>query len=417
MESDVKCTRLGLKVDHVMVVQGTLVGRPVRVLIDSGASSNFISREFVSECGLTLVESNVAQHIVLADGSTQECLSCTKPLRLRMGEHKETLGMYVTSLGEFDVILGMPWLAFHEPQIDWAHKQITVTYKGKKNVLPLVVEKPQKKDSVLISATQLKRLVRKGRQVLLAVVKVVEVPEQVAADGTTLPKSIQVVLEEFADVFPEELPHGLPPKREVVHEIELLPGSEPVSKPMYKLSFAELDELKKQLTELIEKGLIQPSKSPWGAPVLFVPKADGGQRMCIDYRALNKATVKNRYPLPRIDELMDRLQGAQVFSKIDLRSGYWQVRIAEEDVPKTAFRTRYGHFEFMVMPFGLTNAPATFMTQMHKIFHDVLDVYVVIFLDDILVYSRSMEDHASHLQEVLRRLRDSKLYAKFSTLR
>jgi hypothetical protein len=177
------------------------------------------------------------------------------------------------------------------------------------------------------------------------------------------------------------------------------------------MSYEELEELKKQLMELLESGYIQPSKSPFGAPVLFVRKKGGSLRLCVDYRALNKITIKNRCPLPRIDELLDRLQGAKVFSKLDLRSGYHQIRIAEEDVPKTAFNTRYGHFEFLVLPFGLTNAPATFQTLMNGIFQGELDDIIVVYLDDILVFSASVEKHIEHLRRVFTVLRQHKLYA------
>ncbi|KAL4016608.1 hypothetical protein IC575_024260 [Cucumis melo] len=169
-----------------------------------------------------------------------------------------------------------------------------------------------------------------------------------------------------------------------------------------------------RLQELLDKGFIRPSVSPWGAPVLFVKKKDGSMRLCIDYRELNKVTVKNRYPLPRIDDLFDQLQGATVFSKIDLRSGYHQLRIKDEDVPKTAFRSRYGHYEFIVMSFGLTNAPAVFMDLMNRVFREFLDTFVIVFIDDILIYSKTEAEHEKHLRMVLQTLRDNKLYAKFS---
>ena len=176
----------------------------------------------------------------------------------------------------------------------------------------------------------------------------------------------------------------------------------------------EMKELKKQLDELLEKGFIRPSASPWGAPVLFVKKKDGTFRLCIDYRELNKVTIKNKYPLPRIDDLLDQLKGAKVFSKIDLRSGYHQLKVREEDIPKTAFRTRYGHYEFLVMPFGLTNAPAIFMDLMNRCFHEYLDQFVVVFIDDILIYSRSEADHEEHLRIIFEILRQNELYAKLS---
>lgn len=177
---------------------------------------------------------------------------------------------------------------------------------------------------------------------------------------------------------------------------------------------AELKELKGQLQELLDMKFIRPSVSPWGAPVLFVKKKDGSMRLCIDYRELNKITVKNKYLLPRIDDLFDQLKNAKIFSKIDLRSGYHQLRMKEEDIPKSAFRTRYGHYEFLVMPFGLTNAPAAFMDLMNRVFKEQLDICVVVFIDDILIYSSSKEQHSKHLRLVLQTLRENKLYAKFS---
>eukprot|EP00253_Pinus_taeda_P011579 PITA_11579 len=221
------------------------------------------------------------------------------------------------------------------------------------------------------------------------------------------------VIKEFADVFPEEIP-GLPPKRDIDFTIELIPGAAPVLRTPYRMSVPELTELKMQLQELLDKNYIRPSVSPWGALVLFVRKKDGTLRMCIDYRQLNKLTIKNKYPLPRIDELFDQVKGATVFSKIDLRSGYHQIRIKEEDIAKTTFRTRYGHYEFVVLPFGLTNAPATFMCLMNSVFHQFLDKFVLIFIDDILIYSRSKEEHEEHLRMVLQTLREHQLYAKLN---
>ncbi|KAI3825389.1 hypothetical protein L1987_06872 [Smallanthus sonchifolius] len=187
-----------------------------------------------------------------------------------------------------------------------------------------------------------------------------------------------------------------------------------MAKAPYRLAPVEMKELMVQLDELLEKGFIQPSISPWGAPVLFVKKKDGSMRMCIDYRKLNKRTVKNKNPLPRIDDLFDQLQGASWFSKIDLWSGYHQLKVREEDIPKTAFRTRYGHFEFRVMSFGLTNAPAAFMDLMNRVCRPMLDRSVIVFIDDILIYSKNEGDHACHLKEVLEAMKKEKLYAKFS---
>ncbi|GJR81862.1 putative reverse transcriptase domain-containing protein [Tanacetum coccineum] len=223
--------------------------------------------------------------------------------------------------------------------------------------------------------------------------------------------SFEVIID-FLEVFPDDL-SGLPPIREIEFRIELIPGATPVAKSPYRLAPSKMEELSGQLKELQDKGFIRPSSSPWGAPVLFVKKKDGSFRMCIDYRELNKLTVKNRYPLPRIDDLFDQLQGSQFFSKIDLRSGYHQLRVHEDDIPKTAFRTRYGHFEFTVMPFGLTNAPAIFMDLMNRVCIPYLDKFVIVFIDDILIYSKTQEEHAEHLRLVLELLKKEKLYAKF----
>ena len=222
-----------------------------------------------------------------------------------------------------------------------------------------------------------------------------------------------LLVREFPDVFPEELP-GIPLEREVDLAIEIVPGTVPMFRAPYRMAPTELKELKSQLQELLDKGFIRPSVSPWGAPVLFVKKKDGTLRMCIDYRQINKVTVKNKYPLSRIEDLFDQLKGAGVFSKIDLRSGYYQLRVKEGDVPKTAFRTRYSHYEFLVMPFGLTNAPAAFMDLMNRIFRPYVDQFVVVFINDILVYSKDAQEHEHHLRIVLEMLREKKLYAKLS---
>nr|GFC02970.1 putative reverse transcriptase domain-containing protein [Tanacetum cinerariifolium] len=222
-----------------------------------------------------------------------------------------------------------------------------------------------------------------------------------------------LVICNFPEVFPDDLP-GLPPPRQVEFKIELIPSAAPVARAPYRLAPSELKELSDQLKELSEKGFIRLSSSPWGAPVLFVKKNDGSFRMCIDYKELNKLTVKNRYPLSRMEDLFDQIQGSSVYSKIDLRSGYHQLRIREEDIPITAFWTRYGHFEFQVMLFGVTNALAVFMDLMNRVCKSYLDKFVIVFIDDILIYSMSKEDHEEHLKTILELLKNEKLYAKFS---
>ena len=223
---------------------------------------------------------------------------------------------------------------------------------------------------------------------------------------------LKELVSNYNDIFPKELPKELPPRRKVEHEIRLENNSKPPSRAPYRLSFIEQEELKKQLKQLLDSKLIRPSSSPFGSPVLFVKKKENTLRMCIDYRALNNITIKNRYPLPRIDDLLDQLSQAKYFSKLDLTSGYWQMRVKDEDIHKTAFTTRYGQFEFMVMPFGLCNAPASFQHLMNTIFQEFLDDFVIVYLDDIMVYSRTHEEHLKHLDIVFSKLRDNQLYAK-----
>uniref|UniRef100_A0A2N9FHE6 CCHC-type domain-containing protein n=1 Tax=Fagus sylvatica TaxID=28930 RepID=A0A2N9FHE6_FAGSY len=276
----------------------------------------------------------------------------------------------------------------------WVYRSCGIDIKGTTLPADLVLLKMLDFDVILerkvkplqiVSSIQVKRMLRRGAMGYLAYVIDIEASEVKLKDIS--------VVREFPDVFPKELP-GLPPDREVEFSIDLLPGTGLISKAPYRMASTELRELKVQLQELLDKGFIRPSISPRGAPVLFVKKKDGSMRLCIDYRELNKVTVRNKYPLPRIDDLFDQLQGAMQFSKIDLSSGYHQLKVKKDDVPKTAFRTRYGHYEFLVMPFGLTNAPAVFMDLMNRVFQPYLDQFVVVFIDDILIYSKSLEDVA-----------------------
>jgi hypothetical protein len=229
-----------------------------------------------------------------------------------------------------------------------------------------------------------------------------------ASQGSGMP-----VVNEFPDVFPEDL-LGMPPDRDIEFVIELKLGTALIYKTLFRMTTPELVELKEHIKELLEKRFIYPSSSLWGAPVIFVLKKDGTQRLYMDYRALNEVTIKNKYPLPRIDDLFDQLCGACVFSKIDLRSGYHQLKVGECDIPKTVFILRYGLYEFMMMSFGLTNVLAYFMYLMNKVFIEYLDKFIVVFIDDILVHSRSEGEHEEHLCLVLQKLRDHRLYAKLS---
>ncbi|GBG59204.1 hypothetical protein CBR_g32220 [Chara braunii] len=269
--------------------------------------------------------------------------------------------------------------------------------------------------------------------------------EELARYTVDLEPAVRDLIREYHDVFPSSFSYvGIPPMRDVKHSIQLVPDYRVHDQAPYRLSIPEATELKHRLEELLRLGFIKPSNSPWGALVLFARKADGTLHLCIDYRGLNRHTVKNSYPMPRSDELFDRLAGNRFFTKIDLRSGYHQIRVAElfdrlagnrfftkidlrsgyhqirvaaADQPKIAFRSRFGHYEFTMMPFGLTNAPATFQRAMNDIFRDILEQYILVYLDDILVYSRTLEEHRRHLRDVLDRLRRYSFYAKLSKCR
>nr|GEY64098.1 putative reverse transcriptase domain-containing protein [Tanacetum cinerariifolium] len=337
------------------------------ILFDTGADRSFVSTAFSSRIIITPTTLDHDYNVELADGRIVGLNTIIRGCTLNILNHPFNIDLIPVELGSFDVIIGMDWLAKYHAVIICAEKIVRIPFG----------------DKILIVRVKGKRL-----------------------------KDFPVV-QEFPEVFPEDLP-GIPPTRQVEFRIDLIPGAAPVARAPYRLAPSEMKELAEQLQELTDKGFIRPSSSPWGASVLFVKKKDGSFRMCIDYRELNKLTLKNRYPLLRIDDLFDQLQGSSIYSKINLRSGYHQLRVREEDIPKTAFRTRYGHYEFQVMPFGLTNAPAVFMDLMNRVCKPYLDNFVIVFIDDIMIYSKSKKEHEGHLRKILNLLKKEELYAKFS---
>ncbi|GJQ91985.1 putative reverse transcriptase domain-containing protein [Tanacetum coccineum] len=316
---------------------------------------------------------------------------------LNLLNHQFNINLMPIELGSFDAIIGMDWLAKYQAIIVCAKNIVRMPW-GNETLIIHGDESNQGHETRLhiISYSKTQEYMLKGCLVFLAHVTTNEVEDK--SEKKRL-EDVPIV-RDFPEVFPEDLP-GLPPTRQVEFQIDLVPGAAPVARAPYRLAPSEMKELSEQLKELSDKGFIRPSSSPWGAPVLFVKKKDGSFWMCIDYRELNKLTVKNHYPLPRIDDLFDQLQGSSVYSKIDLRSGYHQLRVREEDIPKTAFRTRYGHYEFQVMPFGLTNAPAVFMDLMNQVCKPYLDKFVIVFIDDILIYSKNKKEHEEHLKQIL----------------
>ncbi|GJR60420.1 putative reverse transcriptase domain-containing protein [Tanacetum coccineum] len=380
------------------------------ILFDTGADRSFVSTTFSSLIDITPTALDHYYDVELADGKIIGINTIIRGCTLNFLNHPFNINLLPVELGSFDVIIGMDWLSKYHAVIDCAEKIVRIPW-GNETLIVHGDGSNQRNGTRLniISCTKTHKYLLKGHHVFLASITAKETED---GSGEKRLEDVPIV-RDFPEVFPEELP-GLPPTRQVEFQIDLMPGAAPVARAPYRLAPSEMKELSEQLQELSDKGFIRPSSSPWGAPVLFVKKKDGSFRMCIDYRELNKLTVKNRYPLPRIDDLFDQLQGSSVYSKIDLRSGYHQLRVREQDIPKTAFRTRYGHYEFQVMPFGLTNAPAVFMDLMNRVCKPYLDKFVIVFIDDILIYSKNKEEHEEHLKAILELLKKEELYAKFS---
>jgi hypothetical protein len=368
--------------EGAVVLTGTfsIRGHPVKIMFDSGATHSFISESLVSKLGLHYCHTKESFIVSIAGGRIPSN-TISKAVPLQLGSKTFLTNLIHLGLGGLDVILGMNWLTQHQVILDISTRMIEI-------------HSPTSCHTTLYSP------------------KAEDINPCSYAATTIQLENIPVVCE-YPDVFPDDLP-GMPPDRDIEFVIELQPDTAPISKRPYRMPPKELAELKNLLQELLDKGYIRPTSSPWGSPALFVKKKDGSLRICVDYHLLNAVTIKNKYPLPRIDVLFDQLVGAKVFSKIDLRLGYHQIKIRSSDIPKTAFSTRYGLYEFLVMSFGLTNAPAYFLYLMNSVFMNELDKFVVVFIDDILIYSKNEAEHAKHLRIVLQRLRDHKLYAKFS---
>ncbi|KAG7559219.1 Reverse transcriptase domain [Arabidopsis thaliana x Arabidopsis arenosa] len=363
--------------------QGTLIvgGTESHVLFDSGALHCFVTPEFAERGNIVGEPDELFGVVRVAEGKFLAVQGRARNVDVQVAGESMPTDLIICAVELYDVILGMDWLGHYMVHLDY-HRGRVVFQREKRRLVYQGVRPTFR--SLVISAVQIEKMIGKGYEAYLATIMTAET---VGAVGVG---DIRVV-QEFGDVF--QSLQGLPPSRSDPFTIELEPSTMPISKAPYRIAPAEMAELKKQLEELLGKGFIRPSSSPWGAPVLFVKKKDGRFRLCINYRGLNRVTVKNKYPLPRIDDLLDQLRGATLFSKIDLASGYHQIPIDEADVRKTAFRTRYGHYEFVVMPFGLTNAQAAFMRLMNGVFQEYVDEFVIISIDDILVYSKSSEEH------------------------
>ena len=406
-------------------IAGFIGEQATTFMIDSGASSDFIDTKFAERCGLTLSRSDCT--IRLADGTVVPA-SGEANVQYTLTEAgnrdapiAQAATFTVTPLEGYDAILGLTWLTNHDVDISWLHRTIKLRTPGEPTrfVRPLQYQEGKGVFKAVELATITVRGLAKAhrRNEILEMYVVFAEPASEVAPKPPSPMhpTATKLLAEFKDVFPDKLTFGLPPTRGVQHRIELKPGSvPPIARPLHHCSSRDAAVFEEYTRTMIESGQLQVSKSPYGAMALIVRKKDGTPRVVVDYRALNELTIRNKYPLPLMDELFDRVVHANVFSKLDLRTGFHQIRVHDDDVEKTAFRTRFGSFEYRVLPMGLCNAPGTFMQLMNDTFRDMLDRSVLVFLDDILIYSADEKEHEAHLRQVLVKLREAKLYAKLS---
>jgi hypothetical protein len=393
---------------------GTRQDVNVRVLLDSGASHTFISAATFKKFGAKLPPPRKTStlRVRMPDGG-QLFTNTSVRIPVGMGSWRGHLKAWILELLGFEFVLGRDFLTDQNPHIDWVTSVLTLRdHKRSHRIEPLSPFKDKELEAAhvnLMSAHQTRRaLKKKGTSGYLIAIRGHRTPKDALSLLEHPDPRIHKMMQKYTDVVGNNLPEGLPPKRAVDHDI-ITGDAKPVNINSYPLSDEKMREQMSQVDMLLKKGLIRPSASPWGFPVLFVKKPNGKWRMCIDYRALNQVTLKNGYPLPRIQELLDQIGNARVFTKIDLTSGFWQVRLTEQAVPKTAFNTIWGKYEWLAMPFGLCNAPATFQTLMNEALRPFLGKFVIVYLDDVLIFLKTKEEHYEYLEKVLEVLRRERL--------
>lgn len=425
----------------LMIIPVQVAGRSFEALVDGGANVNVVTEETFKDIkkhtpSAIFSETWIKEPVTVQTAhDNDQCAQAIALVGLRLWIGQMECEFFATVMRDaaYDIFIGTPWMNTFKPQINWEKHSLTwchdnreyeVLAKSRPKTSTLTVESKPEIANLRLDPQRFMQSISEKDTVATGIVYVLMVSspdtqsrsaKEPIKPNSSLTVEQQAALDKVLNEFQTEVFSPLskmPPARPGYdHEIKIEPAA-PIVKKVYKMSPGELKTLKEQLDELLRLGYIQPSTSPWAAPVLFVKKKDGTMRLCIDYRGLNALTIKNKYPLPLLDELYDRLTGACFFSKIDLQQGYHQLRIAEEDIPKTAFSTRYGHYEYRVMAFGLTNAPASFQGFMNSLFKQLLDEFVVVYLDDILVYSKTFQEHLQHLRQVLEILRENKLHAK-----
>lgn len=407
----------GISDYQTMRVKGVHEKRSLFTLIDSGSTHNFMDTVVAEKLGCELKPAGITR-VAVADGSKLGVSAKIEGFEWNFQSISFKADFMVIPLGGCDMVLGVQWLRPWGP-ITWDFQNLTMQFKmGKKNVLLHGIKDGSVRE---LKAAKLNKLRESEVQLAMISVHQVDNEEQATAyalelqtdEAVVLTPCISNVLQEFKDIFEE--PKALPPiRKNHDHKIPLLEGSNPINQRPYRYAVYQKNEIDRMVQELLDAGTIQPSSSSYASPVVLVKKKDGSWRLCVDYRGLNGMTVKDRFPIPLIEDLMDELGGSKIYSKIDLRAGYHQVRMHTDDIHKTAFKTHSGHYEYLVMPFGLTNAPATFQGLMNTVFKSLLRKCVLIFFDDILIYSSSLEEHVEHFQSVFELMRSNKLYAKLS---
>eukprot|EP00253_Pinus_taeda_P034827 PITA_34827 len=367
----------------------------IDTVFDSGSQVNLVSEAIVKKLGLATTPHKKPYPLGWLNDKAQ--LQVTRQCKLKFSfgsSFVDEVELDVIPLDICGIVLGSPYLYDRKAILYRAENKYLLVKGG---IEYFVRAHKLKNNYTLINSGQMKRLINSCKWFLLMVVKEKKPDKTNVFDGCNVDQqaNIEKIISEYDVLFQE--PKGLPPKKGIVHDIILRQDVPLPNIGMYRLTALENAEIKKQVQELLEKGFIKPSTSPCGSPVILVRKKDGSWRMCIDYQSLNKITIKNRYPLPRIDDLLDQLKEVFYFTKLDLHSGYHQVRVAEQDAWKIAFKTKQGLYEWLVMPFGLTNAPATFMRLMNDVLRPFLDDFVIVYLDDILISSKMWEEHLRHV--------------------
>ena len=387
----------------------------VNMLVDTGANAAvLISKRFVDSNQLKYTELDDPMQYEVATGEVVTVSGSVK-LKLTVGAYSAVVDAQVFDLGDqYELLVGDRWLDSVGAVIDYPNSVVNLSkHRIRLSAIPVkCAYRSAFKQLSLISVKEVKRMLRKRKPMFMVKLSSQDDEAKDQSVNKMADSIMQKLLKEYEDVFKDEVPE-LPPDRDLPHIIDL---ERPFTKfrPMPRFSRLELEEIRKQLESLLKLNLIELSHAPYTNQLLFVPKPDGSWRMCIDFRQLNACTRLNKYPLPRIDTMLDHLRGAKLFSSIDLTSGYWQIKLREEDKPLTSFQTPYGLYQFKVMPFGLVNAPATFQALMNSIFSPYLYRFIMVYLDDILVFSRTPEEHEQHLRVVFETLRKHKLYAKSS---